>query len=82
MKYVYIYIYTYIYVYIYTEPPNNEHTWAGPTPPSPCTDIADVQSFMFMWSCTTGVGPILQVVACSWLCSSSWAALSGLSGRG
>jgi hypothetical protein len=63
-----------------TELPTKKHTWTGPRPP--CSYVADVQLGLH-------VGPeqlerelsSKQLAVCG-ICSSSWAVLSGLSGRG
>jgi hypothetical protein len=56
-----------------------EHTWAGAKPT--CTYVADVQLGLHLSPKLEQVLSLMLLPVCG-ICSSSWAALSGLNGRG
>jgi hypothetical protein len=62
-----------------SEPQTKEHIWAGPR--SPCTYVADVKLGLHVGPKQLEQGLSQKLLSVCGTCS-SWAALSGLSGRG
>jgi hypothetical protein len=63
-----------------TEPPTKEQTQAGSRPPH--TYVADVQLSLHLGPKKLEWGLSQKLLPVHGMCSSSWAAMSGLSGRG
>ena len=63
-----------------TKPPTTEHTRAGPRPPH--THVADVQLGLHVGPEQLEEGLSQELLPVCEICSSSWAALSGLSAEG
>jgi len=62
-----------------SEPPIKEHTWAEPRPP--CIYVADVQLGLYVGPTQLEQGLFQKLLPGHGICSSSWGALSGLSGK-
>ena len=62
------------------EPLNKKHTWAGPRPP--LMYLVDVQLGLHVGPEQLEQGISQKLLPVCGICSSSWTALSGLSGRG
>ena len=62
-----------------SEPPTKEHTQAGPR--SPCTYVTDVQLGLHVVPEQLEQGLSQKLLPVCEICSSSWATLSGLSGK-
>jgi hypothetical protein len=63
-----------------TEPPTKEHTQVGPRPP--CTYVVDVQLGLHVVPEQLEQGLSQELLLVCGICSSSWAALSSISGKG
>jgi hypothetical protein len=63
-----------------SEPPTREHTQAGPRPPR--TYVAGVQLDLHVGPEQLEQGLSQKLLPVCGICSSSWDALSGFSGRG